>query len=125
MTSGERSYQPRGHWRWRNGTTPVIGLTGGVASGKSAVAALLAERGCAAIDADRVGHEVLDRSDVQKKLVDRFGPSVVLEPGPVTATGPRAPIGVPSPPSFSPIKRLGVPLRRSFIRSCGRDLSRQ
>ena len=52
MTSGERSQKPRTTGRWRNGTTPVIGLTGGVASGKSAVAALLVEHGCAAITSD-------------------------------------------------------------------------
>ena len=88
MTSGERSHEPRGPWRWRNGTTPVIGLTGGVASGKSAVAALLAERGCTAIDADSVGHEVLDLPEVKQKLVQRFGPGVVLDHGPGTATRP-------------------------------------
>jgi dephospho-CoA kinase len=89
MTSGERSDEPHGPWRWRNGTTPVIGLTGGVASGKSAVAALLAERGCSAIDADSVGHAVLDLPEVKQKLVQCFGPQVVLDHGPGTTCGPR------------------------------------
>jgi dephospho-CoA kinase len=62
-----------------------------VASGKSAVAALLAEHGCAAIDADSVGHDVLELPHVQKQLVDRFGPRVLFEPAPGTegSAGPR------------------------------------
>jgi dephospho-CoA kinase len=87
MTSGERSHEPRR--RWRDGTTPVIGLTGGVASGKTAVAALLAEHGCTAIDADSVGHEILDLPVVQQKLVHRFGPSVVQGKGGGTSGTPR------------------------------------
>lgn len=38
---------------------PLIGLTGGIGTGKSTVAALLAARGAVVIDADRLGHEVL------------------------------------------------------------------
>ena len=37
----------------------VIGLTGGIGSGKSTVAALLAERGAVVIDVDAVGREVI------------------------------------------------------------------
>ena len=87
MTSGERLDEPRTSRRWRNGTAPVIGLTGGVASGKSAVAALLAEHGFIAIDADAVGHEVLQLPEVKQKLVDRFGPGVMRQPGPSAPTG--------------------------------------
>ena len=60
MTPGERSHQPRAMRCWKHGTAPVIGLTGGVASGKSSVASLFAEAGFAVIDADSVGHAVLD-----------------------------------------------------------------
>jgi len=81
MSSGEPSHEPRAALRGHHGSTAVIGLTGGVASGKSAVASLLAERGCAVIDADKVGHMVLDLPDVQQKLVDRFGSDVVIRQG--------------------------------------------
>jgi dephospho-CoA kinase len=36
---------------------PVIGLTGGIGSGKSTVAAMLAELGADVIDTDKVGHD--------------------------------------------------------------------
>jgi dephospho-CoA kinase len=78
MNSGEPSHEPRAALRWHHGANPVIGLTGGVASGKSAVAALLAQRGRAVIDADKVGHLVLDLADVQQKLVDRFGSDIMI-----------------------------------------------
>ena len=37
----------------------VIGLTGGISSGKSTVSQFLAELGAVIIDADKIGHEVL------------------------------------------------------------------
>ncbi len=36
-----------------------VGLTGGLACGKSTVAAMLAEKGCGLVNADRLGHEVI------------------------------------------------------------------
>jgi dephospho-CoA kinase len=55
----------------------TIGLVGGVASGKSAVAAALAHRGAVVFDADRVGHQVLDEPEIRRQLVDRWGPEVL------------------------------------------------
>ena len=71
---------------------------GGVAGGKSAVAALLAERGFAVIDADSVGHELSNDPGVQRQLVDRFGTGVLSDHGPGAATEPAASIA----------KRLGA-----------------
>ena len=42
-----------------NGLRRTFGLTGGIASGKSTVAAMFAELGARVIDADRLGHEVI------------------------------------------------------------------
>lgn len=56
----------------------VIGLTGGVASGKSTVARLLAELGVPVIDADRVAREVVEPGTPGlAKIVQAFGPSVL------------------------------------------------
>jgi len=51
----------------------VIGIIGGVGAGKSTVAAELARLGCALIDADRIGHDVLTRNDVREQLRLRWG----------------------------------------------------
>ncbi len=56
----------------------VVGLTGGIASGKSTVARFLAELGAAVIDADRVGHEVLKFDpEVWRELVAAFGQGIL------------------------------------------------
>ena len=58
--------------------TIVIGLTGGIASGKSVVSQMLAERGALVIDADKVGHEAYRRgSGCYDAVVEAFGPDVV------------------------------------------------
>lgn len=51
----------------------MVGITGEIGAGKSTVAAMLAETGAAVIDADRVGHEVLDRLLVRDQLRQAFG----------------------------------------------------
>jgi len=40
------------------GTTPLIGLTGGIGSGKSTIANLFVERGAALVDTDQIAHEL-------------------------------------------------------------------
>jgi dephospho-CoA kinase len=62
--------------RWKHGGIPVIGLIGAIGSGKSHVARLLARRGAVVIDADRIGHEVLQEPEVRRGVVQRFGPGV-------------------------------------------------
>ena len=58
--------------------TTVIGLTGGIASGKSVVSQMLADHGALIIDADKVGHEAYRRgSGCYEDVVDAFGPDVV------------------------------------------------
>jgi dephospho-CoA kinase len=56
----------------------IIGLTGGIGSGKSTVAAMLAARGAIVIDADRVAHEVYaPGTEGFDKVVARFGEEVL------------------------------------------------
>ena len=58
--------------------TVVIGLTGGIASGKSVVSQMLADRGALIIDADKVGHEAYRRgSGCYDRVAAAFGPDVV------------------------------------------------
>ncbi len=56
----------------------VIGLTGGIGSGKSTVAAMLAELGADVIDTDKVGHDVYrPGSDGFRQVTAAFGDDVV------------------------------------------------
>lgn len=59
----------------------VVGLVGGVASGKSRVAQMIAAQGGAVIDADRLGHDVLQRPLVAQQLTQQFGPSILNAEG--------------------------------------------
>jgi dephospho-CoA kinase len=62
--------------------TTVIGLTGGIASGKSVVSRMLAERGALMIDADKVGHEAYaPGSDCYRAVIDAFGADIVAADG--------------------------------------------
>lgn len=60
----------------------LIGLTGGIGSGKSTVSALLAERGAVVIDADAIVHELqAPGQPVLAAMVARFGEDIVDEHG--------------------------------------------
>ncbi len=55
---------------------PVIGILGGIGAGKSTVAAEFAALGCARLDADAIGHELLAEPDVQAEIRRRWGDGV-------------------------------------------------
>src|SRR5262245_35138744 len=59
----------------------VLGLIGGIGSGKSAVAAALSRRGARVIVADRLGHQALLRPEVKQQLLVRWGPGIGDEQG--------------------------------------------
>jgi dephospho-CoA kinase len=55
---------------------PFVGLTGGIAAGKSEALAALERLGAATLSTDAVVHELLGSGEVRDKLVERFGPEV-------------------------------------------------
>ncbi len=60
----------------------AVGLTGGIGSGKSAVADLLVARGAVLIDADQLARDVVaPGGPAYQPLIDRFGPGIVASDG--------------------------------------------
>jgi dephospho-CoA kinase len=60
----------------------LVGLTGGIASGKSYVASLLAELGASTVDADQVAREVVvPGSTGLEQVVTAFGDEILLSNG--------------------------------------------
>jgi dephospho-CoA kinase len=59
-----------------------LGLTGGIASGKSAVAAMLREMGFAVLDADSLAHRLIEPGlPAYDEVLQEFGPGVVAPDG--------------------------------------------
>ena len=60
----------------------LIGLTGGIGSGKSEVARMLAGLGAAVVDADAIAREVVEPGEpALARLVDAFGPGILAPDG--------------------------------------------
>ena len=60
----------------------VIGLTGGIGSGKSTVSQFLAELGAVILDADKVGHEAFKPgTEIWRQVVAAFGNQIVTPDG--------------------------------------------
>ncbi len=62
---------------------PVIGLVGGIGSGKSAAAAAFGRHGARVISGDALGHEALRQPAIRERVVKRWGDEVLDERGEV------------------------------------------
>ena len=62
---------------------PIIGIVGGIGSGKSFVASLFGELGCMVIDSDQQIAQAYDQQNVQQTLVQWWGPDVLDAAGQV------------------------------------------
>jgi len=63
-------------------TAQVIGLTGGIASGKSTVGQLLVERGAVVVDADQLARQIVEPGQpALAELVARFGAAILAPDG--------------------------------------------
>ncbi|MFN2441122.1 MAG: dephospho-CoA kinase [Thermoanaerobaculia bacterium] len=57
-----------------------VGLTGGIASGKSTVAGLLTDRGCTVVDADRIVSQLYEPGRAgHQALLGEYGPGILLD----------------------------------------------
>lgn len=59
------------------GRMPVIGLAGGIGSGKSAVARVLEGFGCVVSDSDAEARAMLDDADILEKITTRWGDKII------------------------------------------------
>lgn len=59
----------------------VVGLTGGIAAGKSTVAEMFRQLGCAVMDADQLSREVMEDAEVKQEVARAFGRQVLDQDG--------------------------------------------
>ncbi|MFN2238496.1 MAG: dephospho-CoA kinase [Thermoanaerobaculia bacterium] len=87
-----------------------VGLTGGIASGKSTVAALLGELGCTVVDADRIVAELYRPGRAgHEALIGEYGRDILLEDGSIDRLR-LAEIAFASPESAARLNALIHPL---------------
>lgn len=72
-----------------NAGKPIIGLAGGIGSGKSIVASMLAELGAGVIDSDRLSHEEINSPEVVNTLCRCWGSEIVSADGGVNRNAVR------------------------------------
>lgn len=116
----------------------MIGLVGGIGAGKSLVADRFAALGALVLDADKVGHVLLERPPARDQVIARFGPAILGE-APAPAEGSDA-----DPDALPPIDRralgaivfrdasarrdleaiLHPAMRKTFERAIGRESRR-
>jgi len=95
----------------------VIGLTGGIGSGKSTVSQFLAELGAVILDADRVGHEALKPdTNIGREVVTAFGRQILTPGGDID----RAKLGqivFSEPESLSRLNRIMHPRMYDMVKA--------
>ena len=66
----------------------LVGLTGGIGSGKSTVARLLQDKGATVVDADEAARDIVEPGEpALAALVERFGPGILLTDGRLDRAG--------------------------------------
>jgi dephospho-CoA kinase len=71
--SGQRAYTSAVD---RQAKKPIIGILGGIGSGKSTVTGEFVKLGCKAIYADRIVHQLFEQEQVKKQIATVFGESI-------------------------------------------------
>ena len=102
----------------------VIGLTGGIGTGKSAVAQLLAEQGAVILNADRVGHEVYARGGpAYDDVIAEFGAEIVAADGSIDRKK-LGPIVFSSPEKLARLNAITHPRMKEMMREKLTDAAR-
>ncbi len=97
----------------------VVGLTGGIAAGKSTVAAMFAARGAAVVDADRIAHALQEPGQpCYHWIVEAFGPAILDAKGRID----RRRLGVRVFDDPDARKRLEAILHPAIREACQREI---
>ena len=103
----------------------VIGLTGGIGSGKSTVAKVLEEEGAAVLSADLLGHEVyLPGKPAYDEIIEAFGREVVAEDGTIDRKK-LGPIVFSDPANLAKLNAITHPRLKDMMRKRLAEISRQ
>jgi dephospho-CoA kinase len=84
----------------------IVGLLGGVASGKSLVARQLCELGAGLLDGDRAGHEVLQLPEIERQVRQNWGDAVFGAEGRVNRKALGKIVFAPPPEGPRQLQRL-------------------
>ncbi len=106
----------------------VVGITGGVASGKTHVTRMLERLGAVSLDADRAGHEVLNEAQVKQAIRNRWGNSVFHPEGHVDRAAVAALVFAPPPAGpreLTFLEELTHPRIGERLRSQAKQLAEQ
>jgi dephospho-CoA kinase len=98
----------------------IIGLLGGIGSGKSTVAELFRQRGAVVLDADKTGHEVLRLPAVRAAIGGRWGQSVIGPDGEIDRKSLAKIVFAPPPDGpreLAELERITHPEIRSRLRA--------
>ncbi|HUG67343.1 MAG TPA: dephospho-CoA kinase [Pirellulaceae bacterium] len=103
----------------------IIGILGGVASGKSFVAEQFRRLGAMVLDADQVGHEVLREPEVIQAARERWGDEVIAENGQINRSAVAKIVFAPPPKGPEELEfleqlthpRIGRRLQQEFARA--------
>jgi dephospho-CoA kinase len=93
----------------------VIGLTGGIASGKSTVSEVLSGLGAVVIDADKIGHEAFRSStDIRQAVVAAFGNDILDQNGEIDR-GKLADVVFKDPEALQQLNGIMHPIMRRIV----------
>lgn len=84
----------------------IVGLLGGVASGKSLIARQLCELGAGLLDGDRAGHEVLQLPEIERQVRQNWGDAVFGAEGRVNRKALGKIVFAPPPEGPRQLQRL-------------------